>query len=273
MVTIIIPTYNRASVIKRALESVFSQTFANYEVIIVDDGSTDETSSFIRSLNKEVRYISIPHSGVSRARNIGIDFAKGKWISFLDSDDYWLPQKLEKQMLYLNKHTEYKVCHTDEIWIKNGVRINQGKKHKKHEGWFFSPSLNLCLISPSSVVIHESVFNNVGTFDENFEYVEDYELWLRITSRYPIGYIDEKLVVKVGGHKDQLSKRIDGIERHRIYALEKIITTGNLKEDFLKKAVEVYKKKCTIYISGCQKRKKLDEIRELHSRMNRIPSR
>jgi glycosyltransferase involved in cell wall biosynthesis len=272
MVSIIIPTYNRVAFLIRALKSVFSQTFHSYELIIVDDGSTDGTEQYICNLDREIRYIKIAHSGVSRARNVGIDSSQGDWIAFLDSDDYWLPEKLEKQMRYLERFPEYRICHTDEIWIKNGVRINQGKKHKKSEGWFFVPSLDLCLISPSSVMIHTSVFREIGKFDESFDYVEDYEMWLRITSRYPVGYLDEKLVVKTGGHPDQLSSRIDGIERYRIRALEKIIKNRDISADFRKHAELAYMKKCSIYITGCRKRNKIDEIRELQEHMEMVLS-
>ena len=106
MVSVIIPTFNRAYLLGRAVESVLSQTYNNYEIIVVDDGSDDGTGEIIESFNKRVRFFRIPHSGVSKARNTGIEKAKGDWISFLDSDDYWLPQKLEKQMTYLNANPE-----------------------------------------------------------------------------------------------------------------------------------------------------------------------
>jgi glycosyltransferase involved in cell wall biosynthesis len=273
LVSVIIPTFNRACLLGRAVESVLSQTYNNYEIMVVDDGSDDETSDIIESFNKQVRFFHIPHSGVSKARNTGIENAKGEWISFLDSDDYWLPQKLEKQMAYLKSNPEYRVCHTDEIWIKNGKRINQGKKHRKYAGWFFSPSLKLCLISPSTVIIGREVLDDVGIFDEDFEYVEDYELWLRITSKYPIGYIGEKLIVKTGGHSDQLSNRIDGIEKYRITALEKFILNGNLKPQYLAEALKIYLYKCNIYINGCEKRGKYIEIENTRLRMEQIQSR
>jgi glycosyltransferase involved in cell wall biosynthesis len=272
LVSVIIPTYNRATVLSRAIESVISQSFRNFEIIIIDDGSDDNTSEVIESFDQTVRHFRIPHSGVSRARNAGIEKAKGEWISFLDSDDYWLPQKLQKQMAYLATHPEYKICHTDEIWIKNGKRINQGKKHIKYAGWFFSPSLSLCLISPSTVIIHRDVFDKVGRFDEDFKVVEDYELWLRITARYPVGYVEEKLIVKTGGHGDQLSISIDGIEKYRISALEKFIVNGNEKPEYLAESIKMYLKKCSIYIKGCKKRGKVDEVEELKSRMRRITS-
>ena len=273
MVSVIIPTFNRAYVLRRAVESVLSQSYREYEIIIVDDGSTDDTARVLGHFKKRVRAFYSPHSGVSKARNTGIEKAEGEWISFLDSDDYWFSEKLEKQMSYLKNNPQYRVCHTDEIWIKNGKRINQGKKHKKNEGWFFSPSLRLCLISPSTVVIHREVFDKIGKFDENFEFVEDYELWLRITSQYPIGFIREKLVVKTGGHPDQLSRRINGIEKYRIDALEKLILKGNLKLEYLNESIEMYKKKCAIYISGCIKRGKQEEIDRIKERTRVLLSR
>jgi glycosyltransferase involved in cell wall biosynthesis len=270
LVSVIIPTYNRAELLPRAVESVLAQSYPGCELIIIDDGSTDGTEQYLASLGEDIICIGIPHSGVSRARNRGIAAASGDWIAFLDSDDYWLPMKLERQACYLREHPEYRICHTDEIWIRNGTRINQGKKHRKRDGWFFLESLNLCLISPSSVLIHRSILNDVGGFDESFEWVEDYDLWLRITSRYPVGYIDEKLVVKTGGHYDQLSSKTEGIERQRIRALEKIIAKGALSGEFRKEAVRVYRKKCAIYLAGCRKRSKNNEIRRVQSRMETV---
>lgn len=267
----IIPTYNRVNTLRRSIDSILSQLYTEYEILIVDDGSTDSTKRLISNEYEDtVRYFSIQHSGVSKARNTGIENANGEWVSFLDSDDYWLPDKLKIQISFLDENPEFKICHTDEIWLKNGKRINQGKKHKKYMGWFFSPSLHLCLISPSTVIIHKSVFDMVGKFDEQLEFVEDYDLWLRITSRFPVGYIDKKLVVKTGGHEDQLSKRIRGIEKYRIHALEKLIFSNHLNDNLLKEAIEVYKKKCAIYLAGCRKRGKFNEIDEIQARMEKI---
>ncbi len=269
-ISVIIPTFNRADMLRKAVESVLAQGHPPLVLIVVDDGSVDGTGQYIDSLENAVRYIKIPHSGVSRARNAGIEASRAEWIAFLDSDDYWLPQKLRRQVLYLKEHPDFCVCHTDEIWIKNGVRINQGKKHRKKEGWFFIESLDLCLISPSSVMIHKSVFERVGRFDESFDSVEDYDLWLRITSRYPVGFVDEKLVVKTGGHSDQLSARIEGIEGYRIRALEKLLQDKTLRADFYRAAVRVYEKKCGVYLSGCRKRGREEEARRVRNRMDAI---
>lgn len=272
MVSIIIPTYNRAHFLKTALDSVLNQSFRDFEVTVIDDGSTDGTQELVRSYREPIKYIPISHSGVSRARNIGIKMAEGEWISFLDSDDYWLPQKLKRQILFLKENPGYRICHTDEIWIKNGIRINQGKKHKRYSGWFFLPSLHLCLISPSTVMIKRDTFDKVGMFNESLEFVEDYDLWLRISCHFPVGYIEEKLVVKVGGHGDQLSKKIEGIEKYRILALENFLLKDALNEGYLREAVEVYKKKCQIYMGGCKKRGRVSELEELKSRMKQVLS-
>ncbi len=274
LVSVIIPTFNRAQFLERAISSVIDQTYPFIEIIIVDDGSTDETPSLVRSIDWDLHYVATPHRGVSAARNRGIGEARGEWIAFLDSDDYWLCDKIEKQMLYLytvfpddEAHERYLICHTDEIWIRNGKRINQSRKHMKYAGWFFKPSLNLCLISPSAVILNRSIFDSVGYFDESFEFVEDYDLWLRITAQYPIGYLNERLTVKHGGHEDQLSGSIDGIEKYRIRALEKIITSGTLRADYLEEALKVYNRKASIYIEGCRKRGKHREAKEIQERM------
>jgi glycosyltransferase involved in cell wall biosynthesis len=274
LISVIIPTYNRAALLPRAVESVLAQEDVSLELIVVDDGSTDNTGSVLQNLSHSIRYVRIPHAGVSAARNRGIREAVANWIAFLDSDDYWLPGKLKKQLIYLQnesagfpKHDRYFICHTDEIWIRNGKRLNQGKRHVKYAGWFFIPSLSMCLISPSSVLIHREVFDRVGTFDESFPYVEDYDLWLRITSQYPVGYVDEKLTVKTGGHKDQLSAGIVGIEQYRIISLEKIIASGTLNREFLRAAKNAYRHKAEIYIKGCRKRGKEQEIAALQARM------
>ncbi len=280
MISTVIPTYNRIKVIERAVNSVLNQdTTEEHEIIIVDDGSTDGTETYIKNKyrneieSNKIKYIKIPHSGVSRARNVGITHSRGEWIAFLDSDDEWLKQKLTSQINYLRAHPEYLICHTDEIWIKNGKRINQGKKHLKQEGWFFEPSLKICLISPSSVIINKKIFEAIGLFDESFKVVEDYELWLRITSRYQVGYIDEKLTIKYGGHSDQLSSQINGIEKYRMNALEKFIKENMNKSEMIgavKLAMEEYIRKYKIYINGCIKRGKYSEINSLKAKKDRL---
>ena len=133
-VSVIIPTYNRKNLLKRALHSASSQTLVPQEIIVVDDGSSDGTKDWVLERFPCVRYISQDNSGVSSARNRGIREAKGSWIAFLDSDDEWMPDKLEKQEIAINDSKEAWLCHTNEIWIRNGIRVNQMKKHQKYGG-------------------------------------------------------------------------------------------------------------------------------------------
>ena len=212
LISVIIPTYNRASLLTRAIDSVLAQTFTNYELIIVDDGSTDHTQTILKEYeyqnnDKIQTFCLLTNRGVSAARNFGIQQAKGQWIAFLDSDDEWLPQKLARQYLDLQYFPNAGVYFTDEIWIRNSKRVNPHLKHQKYDGWIFQQSLDLCLIAPSSALISQSVFEHVGLFDESLPVCEDYDLWLRITAHYPIRLLNEKLMRRYGGHTDQLSKR------------------------------------------------------------------
>ncbi len=271
-ISVIIPTFNRAPLLPRALESVRCQLHPPTEIIVVDDGSSDETPEVIIRQFPEVQYIRQENCGVSKARNIGIQAATGEWIAFLDSDDEWLPAKLAEQVKALQIHPEYRICHTDEIWIRRGKRVNPMKKHRKYGGYIFQQCLPLCIISPSSVMIHRSVFQEVGMFDENLPACEDYDLWLRVCARYPVLYIEKPLIVKYGGHADQLSRRFWGMDRFRIYALEKIITSGQLLAADQKAAVKTLIDKTTIYITGARKRGKLDEVQQYQKLLQRFTS-
>ena len=205
-------------------------------------------------------YYKQKNKGVSAARNKGIKMASCKWIAFLDSDDRWHPRKLENQINYLLAHPRYKICHTDEIWIRKGIRINQHKKHKKHGGHIFDKCLDLCRISPSSVIIHKDIFNKVGLFNEKLPVCEDYDLWLRIAEKFPVLYLDEKLTIKYGGHLNQLSKKYWGMDRFRIIALENIIKKNFLLKKNKLLVKKILKKKINIYLQGLKKRNKKKEI-------------
>ncbi|MBX7149342.1 glycosyltransferase [bacterium] len=223
-VSVIIPTYNRLVVLKRAIESVLCQTHRDFELIIVDDGSTDGTVEFLRTIEDErLRVISISHAGVSAARNKGITNSRSELVAFLDSDDEWMDDKLEKQLQYIHNNPDVRVVQTEEIWVRDGKRVNPMKKHKKHSGWIFEPCIPLCIVSPSAVMIHQEVFKKCGMFDESLPACEDYDLWLRIALEYPIITMDEKLIVKYGGHADQLSRTTPVMDSYRILALKKIL--------------------------------------------------
>ena len=261
-VSVVIPTFNRADLITRALDSVTLQSRPISEVIVVDDGSDDGTQDIIRRDYPHVRLITQVNGGVSRARNTGIRNAGGDWIAFLDSDDAWLPEKMERQISTLAIHPEYKIVHNDEIWIRRGKRLNQKLKHRKFGGFIFSRCLPICVISPSASLIHRSVFDAVGLFDESLPACEDYDMWLRICSRYPVLYIDEELIVKYGGHPGQLSGKFWGMDRFRIRAIAKLLDQTALSEDDRAAAVAVLQNKIRIYLLGAAKRSNNRHVEE-----------
>jgi glycosyltransferase involved in cell wall biosynthesis len=258
LVSVIIPTYNRGWILKEAIESVQSQTYKNFELIIVDDGSTDNTQDILEKFKEELIVIRQTNKGVSAARNKGVVFSRGTFISFLDSDDLWKPEKLANQVAFFVSNPEIHICQTDEIWIRKGKRVNPKKYHQKPSGMIYIPSLSLCLVSPSAVMMKKTIFQSVGGFDETFPVCEDYDLWLRIGCRYPVPLIEQKLVIKRGGHEDQLS-RSPGLDKYRIMALKKNLEIGNLTSFQYRKTVDILKEKCRVYSEGCFKRGKEKE--------------
>ena len=260
LVSVIIPTYNRANCIRRAIDSVLKQTYAPIELIIVDDGSSDGTKQMLQEIaDRCILLCTKTRSGPSAARNKGIAAAHGDLIAFLDSDDLWLPEKVEAQLHFFHENPDSFVCQTQEVWIRNGLRVNPKQKHQKHSGWIFTQSLPLCIVSPSAVMLKRSVLDTVGLFDESMPACEDYDLWLRITPRYPIHLIDRPLVIKYGGHADQQSRTVAHLDRWRIYSLCKILSSGVLNPDQFRAACRELEKKCRIYGMGCFKHGRPDE--------------
>tara|TARA_B100001564_G_scaffold8889_1_gene7541 strand:+ start:173 stop:1039 length:867 start_codon:yes stop_codon:yes gene_type:complete len=254
-ISVIIPTYNRCDLLKRAINSVIKQTITPKEIIIVDNGSTDQTYQMVSSLFPEINYFIEKKRGVSAARNKGILESKSKWIAFLDSDDAWKPTKLEKQMEYsVFNQDKYRIIHTDETWYRNKKFLNQLKKHKKSGGNIFKNSLQLCCISPSSVVLNKQIFEEYGLFDENLEVCEDYDMWIRITAKEEVGFLDSPLVSKYGGHSDQLSKKFWGMDRFRIKSLEKNLKNEHFSKSQKINVLDTLIEKLTIVSDGALKR-------------------
>ena len=254
-ISVIIPTYNRCDLLKRAINSVIKQTITPKEIIIVDNGSTDQTYQMVSSLFPDINYFTEKKRGVSAARNKGILESKSKWIAFLDSDDAWKPTKLEKQMEYsVFNQDKYRIIHTDETWYRNKKFLNQLKKHKKSGGNIFKNSLQLCCISPSSVVLKKQIFDDYGLFDENLEVCEDYDMWIRITSKEEVGFLDSPLVLKYGGHSDQLSKKFWGMDRFRIKSLEKNLKNEHFSKSQKINVLDTLIEKLTIVSDGALKR-------------------
>ena len=267
-ISVIIPTYNRCDLLKRAINSVIKQTITPKEIIIVDNGSTDQTYQMVSSLFPEINYFIEKKRGVSAARNKGILESKSKWIAFLDSDDAWKPTKLEKQMEYsVFNQDKYRIIHTDETWYRNKKFLNQLKKHKKSGGNIFKNSLQLCCISPSSVVLKKQIFDDYGLFDENLEVCEDYDMWIRITSKEEVGFLDSPLVLKYGGHSDQLSKKFWGMDRFRIEALEKNLKNKCFTKIQKKIVLDILIEKLTIVSNGAQKRGNKDTFKKYNDKL------
>ena len=253
LVSVIIPTYNRGWTVQAAVDSVLDQDFSDYELIVVDDGSNDNTREILGAYGKGITVLQQSNMGVSAARNSGIAAASGRLIAFLDSDDLWLPGKLSTQVKFFEENADAVINQTQEIWIRNGQRVNPKKRHHKFSGMIFERSLALCLVSPSAVMIKKSLFDTVGVFDEDLPACEDYDLWLRISCRYPVHLIDIPLIVKRGGHDDQLSKAA-GLDKYRIQSLLKLIDSDHLTPQQHKAAVLTLKEKSEVYAGGCRKR-------------------
>lgn len=255
LVSVVIPTYNRAGTVLRAVDSVLNQSFKDFELIVVDDGSTDDTKLWIKGYkDPRLKIFSIPHGGVARARNFGANESRGEWLCFLDSDDVWRRHKLSEQIRYHAAHPEILISQTDDVWLRHSRRVNKMKKHAAREGDIFCESLQLCLICCSSVMIKKSLFDAIGGFDESLPTCEDYDLWLRITAKHSVGFVAKPLVTKFGGHADQLSKAYPMMDRYRILALEKLIASNKLSEPQLRWAKAALLEKRGIIEKGREKR-------------------
>ncbi|MBJ57316.1 MAG: glycosyl transferase [Rickettsiales bacterium] len=266
-ISVVIPSFNREKYLERAIKSILNQSVKVDEIILVDNGSSDNTKLLIKNKYPFVKIYNEDRAGVSFARNTGINKAKNNWIAFLDSDDEWKRLKIEKQVkkIFTSKD-RYKIIHTNEIWMRDGKHLNQKKRHEKKEGYLFRDSLNICKISPSSVLMHKSLFHDCGMFNGDLKVCEDYELWLRITSKVLVGLINEPLIIKYGGHDGQLSKKYWGIDRFRVKALENLILNYGLNSDQEYWATKTLIEKINILLCGAKKRKNYELIKRLNKK-------
>lgn len=259
LVTVIIPTFNRALFIEKCIDAVLKQSYSDIELIVVDDGSTDNTPQILSKYKHQIKIITQENKGVSCARNTGLREASGNFIAFCDSDDYWLPKKIALQLNVFEEHHEAMLCHTNEIWIRNGRRVNPKKKHQKFSGDIFEKCLEMCTVSPSSIVMRREFFDVVGYFDESLPACEDYDLWIRGALRYPFHYIEQPLIIKNGGHEDQLSRKYWGMDRFRIQSLYKCLHHERLTSAQKKAIATAIARKCEIFVQGAKKRGKSEE--------------
>jgi len=268
-ISVVIPSYNRHHTLQRALRSVYAQSSAVDEVILVDDGSSDDSVTLVAREFPQVQVLRQPNQGVSAARNRGIRAAHYEWIALLDSDDSWMPHKIETLRAAAAAHPGYVLYHSDEIWIRRGVRVNPMRKHRKSGGWIFCQCLPLCAISPSAAVIQKAALLDLGLFDESMPACEDYDLWLRLCHRYPVHYIDEALITKYGGHDDQLSRQFPAMDRFRVRALQRLLDTQALEADDFDAARDMLLRKLEILLKGAHKHANhqlIDELEPLQQR-------
>ncbi len=262
MISVVIPTYNRAGFLEEAILSVLEQDYvqnnSDFELWVVDDGSQDHTKDLVKGFENEVHYIYQDNRGASSARNKGLEVSSGEFVAFLDSDDLWKPQKLSQQMAFMSTHPESVCCCTEEIWMRRGKFVNPRHKHRKYSGWVFDKFLPLCLLSLSSALFRRRIFAEIGSFDEKLPACEDYDLGLRLAHSYPVDFIPEPLIVKRGGHADQLSRKYWGMDRFRVTAILKALQL-DLSDQERAWALEELQHKCRVLILGFQKRGKKDD--------------
>jgi glycosyltransferase involved in cell wall biosynthesis len=260
-VSAIIPTFNRRAMLLEAIDSVLAQSIQTFELIVIDDGSTDGTAEQLTRLAPTIRFERIEHSGPAAARNHGVALAAAPLIAFLDSDDLWAPTKLERQLAFMSANPDCAISQTNEIWIRNGRRVNPGLRHRKRSGDIFIDSLRTCLISMSATMMRTELFRSLAGLDESMWAAEDYDLWLRILIDHEAGLLDEPLVTRRGGHPDQTSATTPALDRFRILALTKLLADERLSPERRTAVVEVLIQKCRIYAGGLMRRGRIEQAR------------
>ena len=203
-VSVIIPTYNRASMLNEAIQSVLDQTYSDYEIVVVDDGSTDNTRNVVNKFSdKRVRYVFQENRGRSNARNHGISLAQGRYIAFLDSDDLFLPHKLERQVIALNENAEFGMVYSSAICTDEQGKEMGCMYKATASGWIYSKVafyVPLTIILPT-VMLRTEVLSQLGGFDENMERFEDTDMWRRVARKFKILAIPEPLC-RIRTHSD-----------------------------------------------------------------------
>lgn len=264
-ISVVIPVHNRAERIGACLQSVLDQTLPAREAIVVDDGSVDGTRTELEAFGDRIRTVHLESNrGVSAARNAGIAVARSPWIALLDSDDHWAPDKLARQWEYRRQNPHYEALQCEEIWMRNGVRVNPHNHHTKPAGWIWSPSLQLCLVSPSAILLRRSLFDDLGDFDESLPACEDYDFWIRLARRRVVGLVPHAGVIKHGGHDDQLSRRYPAMDRFRVTALLKALREER-EPDYRRQLVDVLNTKLDILLQGARKRGLVEEAQRYES--------
>jgi glycosyltransferase involved in cell wall biosynthesis len=264
MISVVIPSYNRAAFIGKAIVSVLDQSLACGEIIVVDDGSSDETSKIVKGISETskipIRYLYQENKGVSVARNVGISEVQYNMLCFLDSDDRWAPRKLELQFKAMEQQPQYLISHTREVWYRQGRQVNQKKKHIPPHGNIFQRALRMCVVGMSTVMVRRELFIRYGLFAEDMLCCEDYDLWLRVGRKEDFLLVDEPLTLKDGGRPDQLSAvhRL-GMDTWRIRSLCSLLKKKSLSSEQYDLTFKELERKCYIYGKGCIKHGRVEE--------------
>ena len=259
-ISVIIPTYNRHFLLRKAIDSVLAQSYQDFELIVVDDGSIDETKALIEEYKGKAMYIFQENIGPASARNRGIKESKTSLITFLDSDDWWAKDKLKTQFEAMQENSDYLISHTQEIWYKDGKLLNQKEKHKKFGGFIFEKCLLICAVSMSTAMIRRELFETVGLFDESLPCCEDYDFWLRVSAKFPFLLIDKPLTLKDGARPDQVSSLYaQGMDKFRIQSIKRLLEENSLSGQQREIALQELRRKSQIYGRGCIKHNKIEE--------------
>ena len=266
-ISVIIPTYNREKLLERAIHSVLRQTVACAEIIIVDDGSMDQTADLVRYLAEKsatpIQYFHQGNMGPAAARNLGIQQSQSGLIAFLDSDDHWRKNKLACQLKAMQEDPSALISYTREQWLREGVHLNQKKKHIPQHGNIFAHCLQLCVVGMSTVIVRRELFEKAGFFSPDFRCCEDYDFWLRVSCRYPFLLVDKALTIKEGGREDQVSFQYRvGMDRLHIQAITRLLESEILTREHRELALQALQQKCQVFGQGCIKHGKGEEGKE-----------
>lgn len=263
-ISVIIPTYNRENFLGRAIRSVLRQTIACSEILVIDDGSTDQTAALVSSLREHsaipIYFFYQENMGPAAARNFGILRAQSELVAFLDSDDHWRKDKLAQQQKAMKESPGYLISYTREQWLRGGVNLNQKKKHLPRHGDIFNHCLQLCAVGMSTVMVRKELFTAIGLFSPMFPCCEDYDFWLRVSCRYPFLLVDKQLTIKEGGREDQVSYQYRiGMDKLRIHSIMRLLESVDLSQEQYGLALRELQQKCLVYSRGCIKHGKVDE--------------
>lgn len=294
-VSVVVPTYNRKESVAEALRSVLAQTFRDFEIVVADDGSTDGTpvnlfqtlgaqpeaiealtrmnptsiKPFSHAFSNDslaIQYHYGINRGLSTARNRGIRAARSDFIAFIEAEDLWEPDHLKTQVDFLEMHPGSKVCRVSERNVKDG-KPRVSRNSSTASGWIFEATLEASPMCTSAVLIHRSCFTACGAFDENLPACDEYDLWLRLASRYPVHYLEGPTVTRRSGRPDG-SSRAWGWDRFRVYALEKAFQSGHLSPTQRFLVAEQIVHKCERLVEGFR-RQKSEERSNFYERKRR----